>query len=81
MTFFWAITTHLDEADSRCWLEGPKNRTSPQIFMSPNSLRVMVTRHPFQRLASLYNYMQQGSPVSSVYLKGGKIIVFIYFKI
>ena len=78
MAFFWAITTHFDEADSRSWLEGPKNRTSPQIFMSPNSLRVMVTRHPFERLASLYNYMQQGSPVSSVYQKGGQKL---YFKL
>ena len=70
MTFFWALPTHLDEADSRSWLKGPKNRTSPQIFRAPNSLRVMVTRHPFERLASLYNYMQQGLPVSN--LTGGE---------
>ena len=76
MTFFLAMTTHLDEADSKSWLDGPKNRTSPQIFMSPNSLRVMVIRHPFERLASLYNFMLQGSPVSSVYLKGDQMMVF-----
>ena len=75
MTFSLAMTTHLDEADSRSWLGGPKNRTSPQIFMSPNSLRVMVIRHPFERLASLYNFMLQGSPVSSIYLKGDKIML------
>ena len=75
MTFHLAMTTHLDEADSKSWLEGPQNRTSPQIFMSSKSLRVMVIRHPFERLASLYNYMQQGFHVSN--LTGvGKIILF-----
>ena len=75
MTFFWGIPTHLDEADSLSWLKGPKKRTSPQIFKSPDSLRVMVIRHPFERLASLYNYMQQGFHVSN--LTGvGKIILF-----
>ena len=74
MTFNWAITTHLDEADGQSWLKGPKNRTSPQIFMSPNTLKVMVIRHPFERLASGYNYMLNGSPVTSEFLKGGKTL-------
>ena len=69
MTFFWGMSSHLDEADSMSWLKRPKKRTSPQIFMSPDSLRVMVIRHPFERLASLYNYMQQGLRVSN--LTGG----------
>ena len=33
--------------------QGPQNRTGHQILMSQNSLRVMVTRHPFERLASV----------------------------
>jgi len=66
MTFFWGMSSHLDEADSMSWLKRPKKRTSPQIFMSPDSLRVMVIRHPFERLASLYNYMQQGLRVSNL---------------
>ena len=69
MTFFWGMSSHLDEADSMSWLKRPKKRTSPQIFMSPDSLRVMVIRHPFERLASLYNYIQQGLRVSN--LTGG----------
>lgn len=66
MTFFWGMSTHLDEADSWSWLKGPKKRTSPEIFKSPDSLRVMVIRHPFERLASLYNYMQQGFQMSNL---------------
>ena len=33
--------------------QGPQNRSGHQILMSQNSLRVMVTRHPFERLASV----------------------------
>ena len=65
MTFSWAMSSHLDEADGQTWWIGPKNRTSSQIFMSPDSLRVMVTRHPFERLVSLYNFMQQELPVDT----------------
>jgi len=56
MTFFWAFLTHLDEDDGASWVLGPNKSKSEEILMRPSTLRAMVTRHPFERLASTYKY-------------------------
>ena len=47
----------MDEEDQLSCLVGPDHLSHQQIFESKNPLKVMITRHPLERLASAYNHL------------------------
>ena len=48
---------NLDEPDQLSWLLGPVLHSRLNVLKNKNSLKVMVTRHPLERLASAYNHL------------------------
>ena len=51
------FTNNLEPADEMAWLVGPDKITQERIVKSRSSLRVMVVRHPFDRLVSAFNHL------------------------
>ena len=50
---------NLDEEGANSWLLGPVHRTKENILLTRKTLKVMVTRHPLERIASTFTHLFQ----------------------
>ena len=48
---------NLDSTDQLSWMQGPMLDSKENILKDKRSVKVMVTRHPLERLASAYNHL------------------------